>query len=129
MFSRLGDIISFFNDIISIVEGYHKYCRLDTISTLEDVQFCGGISSVLWGRPSILWRIFSTIEGDHQYCGGCSVLLGYTIYTVEDNHYFKGRLQGLIVSLSSTPQKFPRVVLKAFKIFIGLQGNRNHSLT
>ena len=63
----------------------------DTISTLEDFQYCGellsilweiplvflrifsgGIPSVLcdirsemWGIPSILWKIFCTMEGNH----------------------------------------------------------------
>ncbi len=34
----------------------------DTISSLEDVQYCGGI-------PSELWRMFSTVEGYHHFCG------------------------------------------------------------
>ena len=55
----------------------------DNISTVEGIQYCGGlpsvlwgIASVLWGIPSILWRLFSTVGitsvqwGYHQYCGG-----------------------------------------------------------
>ena len=41
--------------------------------TVEDIQYCGGCF-VLWGIPSVLWwisavlsRIFSTVEGYHQY--------------------------------------------------------------
>ncbi len=28
----------------------------DTISTVEDIQYCGGIPSILWGTPSALCR-------------------------------------------------------------------------
>ena len=53
--------------IFSIV-GSVLYCR-DTISTVEDIQYCGGI-------PSVLWRMFSTVGDiiitgeDIQYCRG-----------------------------------------------------------
>ena len=30
-------------------------------STLEVVQYIGGITSVLWGIASVLWRLFSTV--------------------------------------------------------------------
>ncbi len=33
------------------------------LSTVEDVQHCGEISSVLWVIPSDLWRTFSAVEG------------------------------------------------------------------
>ena len=32
-------------------------------STLEVVQYIGGITSVLWGIASVLWRLFSTVGG------------------------------------------------------------------
>ena len=50
--------------------------RGDNISTVEGIQYCGGIpsvlwgdnsstcggkASVLWGIPSVLWRLFSTV--------------------------------------------------------------------
>ncbi len=38
----------------------------DTISTVEDIQYSGGISSVQWRD------IISTVEGYHQYSGGMS---------------------------------------------------------
>ena len=37
---------------------------------MEGIQYCGGISSVLWGDNS------STCGGYLQYCGGCSVQWG-----------------------------------------------------
>ena len=32
-------------------------------STLEVVQYIGGITPVLWGEASVLWRLFSTVGG------------------------------------------------------------------
>ncbi len=71
---------------ISIMEDI-QYCgRIplvlwrDIISAVEDIQYCGGISSVLW-------RTFSTIsavEGYHQCCGGHSLLWRDIIGAVED---------------------------------------------
>ncbi len=49
------DTISTVEDIIGTVE--------DTISTVEDIQHCEEV-------PSVQWRMFSTVEGDHQHCGG-----------------------------------------------------------
>ena len=45
-------------------------------STLEVVQYIGGITSVLWGDS------ISTVGGYLQYCGGCSVQWGDNISTV-----------------------------------------------
>ncbi len=53
--------------LYSIVEdfqyfrGYHKYSG-NTMITSEGVQYCGGCA-VLLGKPSVLWRVFSTAEG------------------------------------------------------------------
>ena len=61
----------------STVEGYLQYCgRItavlvgDSFSTVEVVQYSGGIASVqwgiasvLWGIASVLWRLFSKVEG------------------------------------------------------------------
>ena len=46
---------------------------------------CGRITSVLWAdNRSVLWRVFSTVEGYLQYCGGIpSVLWRDTFSTVE----------------------------------------------
>ena len=40
----------------------------DSISTVEAIQYCGGIASVHVGDS------ISTVGGKHQYCGGYSVL-------------------------------------------------------
>ena len=64
----------------------------DSISTVEAIKYCGGIAAVPW-------RLFSTVEGEHQYMwedsistveavqyyGGCSVLWSYSISTVGDS--------------------------------------------
>ena len=52
-------------------------------STLEVVQYIGGITSVLWGIASVLWGdSFSTVEVV-QYSGGiASVLWGDSFSTV-----------------------------------------------
>ena len=48
----------------------------DSFSTVEVVQYSGGITSVhagdnisIVGITSVLWRVFSTVEGYLQYCG------------------------------------------------------------
>ena len=65
-------------------------------STVEVVQYIGGITSVLWGIVSVLWRLlstlgdsFSTVEGIqyigglHQYMQGDNIsTVGNTISTV-----------------------------------------------
>ena len=58
-------------------------------STLEVVQYIGGITSVLWGIASVLWGLFSTVEVV-QYCGGCSVQWGDSFSTVEVVQYSGG---------------------------------------
>ncbi len=60
----------------------------NTISTVEDIQQCGGYI-VLWrysGRWGylVLWREFSTVAESNQCCGGSSVMWWDTISTVED---------------------------------------------
>ena len=47
-----------------------QYTVGDTFSTVEVVQYSGGITSVQWGIASVLWRDnISTVEGI-QYIGG-----------------------------------------------------------
>ena len=42
----------------------------DNISTVEGIQYCGGIPSVLWGITAVhVGGSFSTV-GDIQYIGG-----------------------------------------------------------
>ena len=38
-------------------------------STLEVVQYIGGITSVLWRVASVLWRLFSTVGGSFSTVG------------------------------------------------------------
>ena len=61
----------------------------DSTSAVEAIQYCGGIASVhvgiasvlwgirsgLWGIASVLQRLFSTVEGQHQYCRGIASVL------------------------------------------------------
>ena len=57
----------------------------DNISTVEGIQYCGGIpsvlwgdnsstsrgiASVLWGKSSVLWRLFSTVGDNISTVGG-----------------------------------------------------------
>ena len=41
---------------------------------MEVVQYSGGITSVHVGITSVLWRVFSTVEGYLQYCGGITAV-------------------------------------------------------
>ena len=51
----------------------------DTFSTVEVVQYSGGITSVQWGIASVLWRVFSTLGDNISTCGGItSVQWGIT---------------------------------------------------
>ncbi len=66
----MGDIICYVGDIISNVRGI--------ISTVEDIQLCGSIPSVIW------MDIISIVKGYHQYIKGYSVVWGDTTSTAED---------------------------------------------
>ena len=65
----------------------------DNFSTVEVVQYGGGITSVhagddisTVGITSVLWRVFSTVEGYLQYCGGTTAVhVGDSFSTVGDN--------------------------------------------
>ncbi len=46
MFSTVGDIISTIEGSSTVEDAQHH--EVDIISTLEGVQCCGGIPSVLW---------------------------------------------------------------------------------
>ena len=78
-----GDNISTVGDNISTVEGI-QYCGGipsvhvgdsfstvgDTLSTVEVVQYSRGITSVQWLIASVLWRIFSTLGITSVHVGG-----------------------------------------------------------
>ena len=55
----------------------------NSISTVEAIQYCGGIASVHWGIASVLQRLFSTMEGSISTVGIPSVHVGDSISTVE----------------------------------------------
>ena len=50
-------------DNSSTCEGIASVLWGDTFSTVEVVQYSGGITSVQWGIASVLWRVFSTLGG------------------------------------------------------------------
>ena len=65
--------VSTVGDIISTMKGNQQYIVVfntvgDTISNAEDVQYCGGYHqkcggcSVLWSIPSVMRRMFNTVE-------------------------------------------------------------------
>ena len=55
----------------------------DSVSTVEAIQYCGGIAAVLRGIASVLWRDnISTVEAV-QYCGGIASVLWRLFSTVE----------------------------------------------
>ena len=63
----------------------------DSVSTVEAIQYCGGIAAVLRGDSistcggiaSVLWRdSISTVEAV-QYCGGIASVLWRLFSTVE----------------------------------------------
>ena len=59
-------------------------------STLEVVQYIGGITSVLWGIASVLWGdSFSTVEVV-QYSGDNISTVGDSFSTVEGIQYIGG---------------------------------------
>ena len=74
--SVLWRLFSTVGDNISTCGGFHQYMWGDNISTVEGIQYCGGtpsvlwgdnsstcggLASVLWGIPSVLWRLFNTV--------------------------------------------------------------------
>ena len=57
----MGDNISTVGDNISTVEGI-QYCGgIPSVLWEDNSSTCGEIASVLWGIPSVLWRLFSTV--------------------------------------------------------------------
>ena len=69
----------------------------DSFSTVEVVQYSGGITSVHAGDNistvgySVLWRVFSTVEGYLQYCGGITAVhVGDSFSTVVVVQYSGG---------------------------------------
>ena len=71
-----GDSFSTVGDNISTVEGI-QYCGgIPSVLWGYNNNTCGGIASVLWGIPSVLWRLFSTVGGNISTVGGNIGTLG-----------------------------------------------------
>ena len=62
LFSTL-EVVQYIGGITSVLWG-------DSFSTVEVVQYSGEIASVLWGIASVLWRLFSTVGDNISTCGG-----------------------------------------------------------
>ena len=65
-----GDSFSTVGNTFSAVEGYLQYCGGmtavhvgDSFSTVDSIQYIGGIASVLW-------RLFSTVGDTSVHAGG-----------------------------------------------------------
>ena len=58
-----GDNISTVGDNISTVEGIQCCGGIPSVLWGDNSSTGGGIASVLWGNPSVLWRLFSTVGG------------------------------------------------------------------
>ena len=77
------DNISTVGDNISTVEGI-QYCGgIPSVLWGDNSSTCGGIASVLWGILSVLWKLFSTV-------GITSVQWGDSFSTVEGIQYIGG---------------------------------------
>ena len=69
-------------EVVQYIRGITSVLWGDSFSTVEVVQYsawdnistCVGITSVLCGISSVLWRVFSTVEGYLQYCGGITAV-------------------------------------------------------
>ena len=62
LFSTL-EVVQYIGGITSVLWGIASVLWGDSFSTVEVVQYSGGIASVLWGIASVLWRWFSTVGG------------------------------------------------------------------
>ena len=63
LFSTL-EVVQYIGGITSVLWGDSFSTVGDSFSIVEVVQYCGGIASVLWGIASVLWGIASVLCGD-----------------------------------------------------------------
>ena len=63
LFSTSGDNISTVGDSFSTVEVVQYSGGIASVLWGDNISTCGGITSVLWGITSVLRRVFSTVEG------------------------------------------------------------------
>ena len=80
--------------IPSVLWGIQQYMWGDSFSTVEVVQYSGGITSVqCWITSvqcwiaSVLWRVFSTLGDNISTCGDNISTVGDIISTVEGIQY------------------------------------------
>ena len=80
------EVVQYSGGITSVHVGDNISTVGDNISTVEGyLQYCGGIASVHWGITSVQWRVFSTL-GDNIST------VGDNISTVEGVQYSGGRI-------------------------------------
>ena len=67
LFSTVGDsfstveVVQYSGGITSVHAGDNISTVGDNISTVEGIQYCGGIPSVLWGITAGMWGIASVL--------------------------------------------------------------------
>ena len=59
----MGDSFSTVGDSFSTVEVVQYSGGIASVLWRDNSSTCGGIALVLWGIPSVLWRLFSTVGG------------------------------------------------------------------
>ena len=82
LFSTL-EVLQYIGGITSVLWGDSFSTVGDNFSTVEVVQYSGEIASVLWGIASVLWRLFSIV-------GDSFSTVGDSISTVEVVQYSGG---------------------------------------
>ena len=79
---------------------------------MEVVRYSGGIASVLRGDASVLWRLFSTVGGEHQY------MREDNISTVEGIQYSGGRILISACLVINNDEKISTFFVLRYRIFI-----------
>ena len=81
---NVGLVLWWLFTTLEVVQYIGRYISTvgDIFSTVEVVQYSGGITSVHVGITSVLWRVFSAVEGYLQHCGVTVVHVGDSFSTV-----------------------------------------------
>ena len=108
----------------STVEGYSVLWR--------DLQYCGGIPSVLRGIPSVLWgcpvqwgialvlwKVFSTVGDNISTCRGITSVLWMVFSTVEGYLQYCGGITAVHVGDSFSTVGIPSVLWRLFSTVRG----------
>ena len=111
--------IQYCGGIPSVLWGVTAVHVGDTFSTVEGIQYCGGIPSVLWGVTAVhVGGTFSTVEVV-QYSGGItSVQLGDSFSTVEGIQYSGGRILISTCLVINNDEKISIFFVLRYEIFI-----------